>query len=97
MRKLAICMCENKSADQLYCNRTADQRLCFRYINSKIPRQNFKPLTSFISCTAWFVSDLVGNPKDRFFCDAGHIGYSFDSIQGIQIVLLILSIVRGAE
>ena len=27
---------------------------------------NFKPLAIFFGCTAWFVSDLVGNPKDRF-------------------------------
>ena len=24
-------------------------------------------------CTAQFVSDLVGNPEDRFSCDAAHI------------------------
>ena len=34
MRKLALCICENKDADQL---READQRLCFRYIDSTIP------------------------------------------------------------
>ena len=32
MRKPAFCICENKAADQLCGNRTADQRLCFRYI-----------------------------------------------------------------
>ena len=38
MRKLAICiLCENKGTDQLHGNRTADQRLCFRYIDSTIP------------------------------------------------------------
>ena len=37
MRKLAFCICENKDADQLCGNRTADQRLCFRYIDSTIP------------------------------------------------------------
>ena len=29
--------CENKDADQLRGNREADQRLCFRYIDSTIP------------------------------------------------------------
>ena len=38
MRKLAFCICENKDADQLRDNREADQRLCFRYIDSTIPR-----------------------------------------------------------
>ena len=33
MRKPTFCICENKDAD----NREADQRLCFRYIDSTIP------------------------------------------------------------
>ena len=37
MRKLDFYICENKAADQLCGSRTADQRLCFRYIDSKIP------------------------------------------------------------
>ena len=37
MRKPAICICENKGADQLRGNREADQRLCFRYTDSTIP------------------------------------------------------------
>ena len=37
MRKPAFCICENKDADQLRGNRKADQRLCFRHIDSTIP------------------------------------------------------------
>ena len=37
MRKPTICICENKDADQLRSNRKADQRLCFRYMDSTIP------------------------------------------------------------
>ena len=37
MRKPAFCRCENKDADQLRGDREADQRLCFRYIDSAIP------------------------------------------------------------
>ena len=37
MRKLAFCIIENKGADQLCGNRTADQYLRFRYIDSTIP------------------------------------------------------------
>ena len=37
MRKPALSICENKDADQLCGNHTADQRLCFRYTNSTIP------------------------------------------------------------
>ena len=37
MRKPDFCICENKAADQLCGNRTADQRLCFRYTDSTVP------------------------------------------------------------
>ena len=37
VRKPDICTCENKGADQLRVNREADQRLCFRYIDSTNP------------------------------------------------------------
>ena len=37
MRKPAFYICENKSADQLRGNPEADQRLCFRYMDSTIP------------------------------------------------------------
>ena len=33
----AFCICENKDADQLRGNREADQRLCFRFLDSTIP------------------------------------------------------------
>ena len=55
MRKPAICTCENKAADQLCGNCTADQCHCFYYINSTIPLLP-KPL-AICGCTAWFVSD----------------------------------------
>ena len=62
MRKLALCI-ENKEADQL---------LCFCYVDSTVPLLlSFKPLTIF--CTAWFVSNLVGNMEDRFSHEAAHI------------------------
>ena len=70
MRKPALGICENKDAD-LFCGyREADLRLCFHYTDSTIPLLSTpeisKPLAIFCSCTARFVSDLVGNPKDRF-------------------------------
>ena len=37
MGKPTICICENKDADQLRSNCEADQRLCFRYMDSTIP------------------------------------------------------------
>ena len=70
MRKPAFSICENKDADQLRGNREADQRLCFRYTDSKIallPKSEISSnrLAIFCGCTARFVSDLVGNPEDR--------------------------------
>ena len=70
MRKPDFFLSENKGADQLCSNCTADQRLCFRYSDNTIPFllkiQNFKRLALFNDCTGRFVSDLVGNPEDRF-------------------------------
>ena len=37
MRKPAICICENKDADQLHSNCKADQRLCFRHRDTPLP------------------------------------------------------------
>ena len=77
MRKPAFCICENKDADQLHGNREADQRLCFRYIEIASPFllliQSFKPTAIFCGCTARFVSDLVGNPEDRFSRDVAYL------------------------
>ena len=37
VRKPDFCICENKDPDQLRGDCEADQRLCFRHIDSKIP------------------------------------------------------------
>ena len=37
IRKPALCLCQNKDADQLCSNCTADQCLCFCYKDSTIP------------------------------------------------------------
>ena len=37
MRKSTFCICGNKDADQHRGYREADQRLCFRFIDSTIP------------------------------------------------------------
>ena len=63
MRKPTICICENEDTDQLRSNREADQRLCFRYLDSTIPLlpkyKNSQPLAISSSVIALFVSDLV--------------------------------------
>ena len=70
VRKRALCKCENKYADQLCSNCTADLRLCFRQLDSTVPlflNPKFQPLAIFCGCTARFVSDLAGMPKTVFF------------------------------
>ena len=69
MRKPAFCICENKGADQVCGNHEADQRLCFRHKDSTISLLHKSEISRLaIPCgsTARFVSDLVGNPEDRF-------------------------------
>ena len=70
--KICISIWENKGADQLYNNNAADRPLCFRYIQSTISLLHKSEISS--PCrTAWFVSDLVRNPEDRFSRDVAHI------------------------
>ena len=47
MRKPDICICENKYTDKLCGNREADQRLCFRNIDSSIPLLSKSKISSF--------------------------------------------------
>ena len=74
MRKPAFCIYENKDADQLRSNCAADQRLCFRFMDSAIPllSKSEISLAFFCGCTAGFVSDLVKNPEDRFSPNEAH-------------------------
>ena len=48
MGKQTICIGENKDADQLRGNREADQRLCFRYMDSTIPLLSKSKISSFL-------------------------------------------------
>ena len=77
MRKPAFWVCENKDADQLRDNPEADQRLCFRYTDSSIPQLPKYEITSLLPSSltvqARLVSDLVGNPEDRFSHNEAHI------------------------
>ena len=47
VRKPVFCICESKDEDQLCGNRTADQRLCFRYIDTTIPLFSKSEISSF--------------------------------------------------
>ena len=43
-------LCENKGADQLCSNCTADQGRCFRYINGTIPLLKFQAFSHLLDC-----------------------------------------------
>ena len=67
MRKPDFCLCKNKGADQLCSNCTANQGLCFHYMDSIIPPLYLYPKfqdSSFLM--KGFMSDMVRNPEDWF-------------------------------
>ena len=68
--KPAIFICENKGSDQPCSELAADQHFCFQYKDSIIPllpKLEIWSVAIFCGCAAWFVSELVTNPKDSFF------------------------------
>ena len=75
MRETVFGICENKDADQLRGNREADFAIRIEQsLNTLNP--NFNALTIFCDCTdrfVMFVSDLVGNPEDRFSHNEAHL------------------------
>ena len=71
MRKPTFCICENKDADQLRGHREADQRLCFRYLESMIPLLSKSEISSLWPSSVavqpgHVVSDQVGNQNVGF-------------------------------
>ena len=77
MRKPTIGMCENKDADQLRGNREADQRLCFRYMDSTFPPLLIPKFSRFwVSsvtvqaglCWTWSETQIVGFVMHRLKC-----------------------------
>ena len=76
VRKPAFCICENKT--QISFAVTAKLISAFVFATWIVQSlfyqiKNFKPLAIFCGSTAWFVSDLVGNPKDRSSHNQAHI------------------------
>ena len=66
--------CVNEGADQLRVNRAAraaDQRFCFRFIESTLPVLPISEISAILcDCTAQFLSHLVGKADNRFCRDA---------------------------
>ena len=45
------------------------------------------PLAIFCGCTAWFVSDLVGNSEDRFSQNEAHFTSIFQLVPMLQSLM----------
>ena len=77
-RKPTFCICENKDADQLRGYSEADQRLCFRYIDSAFSLlSKSKKSSLYLSSLAVFAQHgLYGTwsetQKKRLSCDAAY-------------------------
>ena len=85
MRKPAFCISENKDADQLRGNREADQRLCFRYIDSTIPLLSKYEILSLNPssvtvqpglCRTWSETQKTGFLTMRPKCNRIHVTVS---------------------
>ena len=70
MRTPAYCICENKGTDQLDVNRAADQRHCFRYIDSTIPQllnsESSSLKSAFVAVQSGLFQTLLETPKTGF-------------------------------
>ena len=79
VRKPAFCICKNKDADQLRGNREADQRLCFRYIESTIPLLLKYEISCLLPSSVAVQPHLSGTwsktPEDRFSHDEAHMTF----------------------
>ena len=73
VRKPTICICENKDADQLRGNREADQRLCFRHLDSTIPllSKSKLPTSSHLQLLYSLVCVRPGQNPHCWFSHAG--------------------------
>ena len=70
MRKPAFALCENKGADQLCSNCTADQRLCFRYNDNIVSLLSKSEIWSF-----WLSSEAVQPGLCRTWSETLKIGF----------------------
>ena len=76
MRNPAFCICENKGADQLCGNNTADQHLCFAtYIVQFLYLLNlkFQTFNHFLWLYSRICVEPVSNPQDMFSHDVAYI------------------------
>ena len=68
MRKPDFCICENKDADQLRGNYEAEQRLCFRYIDSPEFHNKVPPEKVSLLCRKFCVINKPFTENIVYFC-----------------------------
>ena len=87
MRKPALCICENKDADQFRGNREADQCVCFRHKDSTIPLLSIKyEISSLLPSSVAVQPGLCRKPEDRFSHNKAHfILFKFQGLAGFCI------------
>ena len=97
MRKRAFCICENKDADQLRGNRTADHRLCFHYTDSTIPLlseseisslQPFSVIAQPGLCQTWSETPKIGFLTTRLNCQSTFHKWMKTDIRMYFVVML---------
>ena len=100
MRKPAFCICENKDADQLCGNRTADQRLCFRYTNCTFPLLPTSEISSPYHIL-WLYSPVCVGPgrslEDRFSHDEAHFIEQFKTYETCSEIFETITIVSKRQ
>ena len=96
MRKPDFCICESKDADQLRGNREADQRLCFRYLDSTIPLRPIYEIQAS-SHLVWLYSLVcVGpgrKPQRPVFSERGSNYFLASSKENAIIFIRVLNLV----
>ena len=83
MRKPDFCICEKKDTDQLRGDREADQRLCFRYIDSTIPLLSKSEISSL-----WPSSVVVQLGLCRTWSETQKTGFLITRLKSYIVITL---------
>ena len=97
MRKPTFSLCENKDADQLRGNREADQRLCFRYIDSPIPLLSKSEISSLKPSSVTAYSLVCVGPGRKPECWFSHDAAHFCQSNYNGIIIMIMSLVGDCK
>ena len=101
MRKPDFCLCENKGADQLRSFCEADQRLCFRYMDSTIPLVLKSEISSlqppYVAAQADLCETWSETPKTGFLHRGSVISYCGTSCMYYFLFIYQMRALRGRQ